>query len=157
MQPGTSADRFDYKYIVLTVAVISIFMELLDSTVVNVALPTLAREFEVTSPTTIQWVVTGYLLSLAVFIPVSGWAGDRLGTKRVFMFALSVFTLASLLCSLAWSIEALVAFRILQGVGGGMLSPVAFAFEEFHRNERIEKVGDPARMELQFLAQLLPG
>ena len=87
--------RIEYKYIVAMLAVFSIFMELLDSTVVNVALPTLQRDFDVTKPTTIQWVITGYLLSLAVFIPVSGWAGDRFGTKRVFMFALSMFTTAS--------------------------------------------------------------
>ena len=89
--------RIEYKYIVAILAVFAIFMELLDSTVVNVAIPTLGKDFDVTSPSTIQWVITGYLLSLAVFIPVSGWAGDRFGTKRVFMFALSVFTIASLL------------------------------------------------------------
>src|SRR5437879_13511269 len=103
--------RLAYKNIVALLAVFAIFMELLDSTVVNVALPTLGRDFAVTSPTTIQWVITGYLLSLAVFIPVSGWAGDRFGTKRVFMFALAVFTTASLLCATAWTIEALLAFR----------------------------------------------
>ena len=72
--------RIEYKYIVAILGVFAIFMELLDSTVVNVAIPTFGRDFEVTSPTTIQWVITGYLLSLAVFIPVSGWAGDRFGT-----------------------------------------------------------------------------
>ncbi|OFW63673.1 MAG: hypothetical protein A2Y74_07865, partial [Actinobacteria bacterium RBG_13_63_9] len=84
--------------------------------------------------------VTGYLLSLGVFIPVSGWAGDRFGTKRIFMFALSVFTLSSLLCSLAWNIEALIAFRILQGVGGGMLTPVgtAMLFRAFPPAERVQ-------------------
>lgn len=133
----------EYKYIVAILAVFSIFMELLDSTVVNVAIPTLGRDFEVTSPTTIQWVITGYLLSLAVFIPVSGWAGDRFGTKRVFMFALTVFTCSSLLCALAWNIEALIAFRILQGVGGGMLSPVAFAtlWRTFPPAERSKAAG----------------
>src|SRR5206468_7731218 len=90
--------RVEQKYIVAMVGVFSIFMELLDMTIVNVAVPTLQREFHVISPSTIQWVVTGYLLSLAVFIPISGWAGDRFGTKRVFMFAVSVFALASLSC-----------------------------------------------------------
>src|SRR6185436_7886736 len=98
--------RVPYKYIVAMVGVFSIFMELLDTTIVNVALPTLAREFDVTSASQIQWVITGYLLSLAVFIPISGWAGDRFGTKRVFMFALTTFTTASLLCALSWSIES---------------------------------------------------
>jgi len=135
--------RANYKYVVTIVAVFSIFMELLDSTVVNVALPTIGRDYNVTSPSTIQWVVTGYLLSLAVFIPVSGWAGDRFGTKRVFMFALTVFTLASLLCATSWSIESLIAFRVLQGVGGGMLSPVAFAtlWRAFPPEERSKAAG----------------
>lgn len=135
--------RIEYKYLVAILAVFAIFMELLDSTVVNVAIPTLSRDFDVTSPTTIQWVITGYLLSLAVFIPISGWAGDRFGTKRVFMFALAVFTGASLLCALAWSIESLIAFRVVQGVGGGMLSPVAFAtvWRAFPPHERSKAAG----------------
>ena len=129
--------RLDYKYVVAVVFVIGLFMDLLDMTITNVALPTLAGEFSA-STTTIEWVVTGYLLSLAVFIPVSGWAGDRFGTKRTFMFALSVFTLASLLCGLAWSVESLIAFRVLQGVGGGMLTPVgtAMLFRAFPPSER---------------------
>jgi EmrB/QacA subfamily drug resistance transporter len=133
----------EYKYIVAMVGVFSIFMELLDSTIINVAVPTLAREFEVTSAATIQWVITGYLLSLAVFIPVSGWAGDRIGTKRVFIFALSTFTTASLLCALAWNIESLIGFRVLQGVGGGMLSPVAFSmvWRAFPPEERSKAAG----------------
>ncbi len=135
--------RVEYKYIVAILAVFAIFMELLDSTVVNVAIPTFGRDFEVTSPSIIQWVITGYLLSLAVFIPISGWAGDRYGTKRVFMFALGVFTAASLLCALAWNIESLIAFRVLQGVGGGMLSPVAFAtvWRAFPPEERSKAAG----------------
>ena len=129
--------RIEYKYLVGVVFVFGLFMDLLDMTITNVAIPTLSREFAATT-TTIEWVVTGYLLSLAIFIPVSGWAGDRFGTKRVFMFALSVFTLSSLLCGIAWNIEALIAFRILQGVGGGMLTPVgtAMLFRAFPPSER---------------------
>ncbi len=135
--------RIEYKYIVAMLAVFAIFMELLDSTVVNVAIPTLQRDFDVRTASTIQWVITGYLLSLAVFIPISGWAGDRFGTKRVFMFALAVFSAASLLCALAWNIESLIAFRILQGVGGGMLSPVAFStlWRAFPPEERSKAAG----------------
>ena len=135
--------RIEYKYVVAILAVFAIFMELLDSTIVNVAVPTLGRDFDVTSASTIQWVITGYLLSLAVFIPVSGWAGDRFGTKRVFIFALTVFTSASLLCALAWNIESLIAFRVLQGVGGGMLSPVAFTtlWRAFPPEERSKAAG----------------
>lgn len=135
--------RIEHKYIVAMVGVFSIFMELLDTTVVNVAIPTLAREFDVQSASTIQWVITGYLLSLAVFIPVSGWAGDRFGTKRVFLFALTVFSGASLACALAWNIESLILFRVAQGVGGGMLSPVAFTmvWREFPPEERSKAAG----------------
>lgn len=129
--------RLEYKYIVAIVFVFGLFMDLLDMTITNVALPTLGRQFSA-STTTIEWVVTGYLLSLAVFIPVSGWVGDRFGTKRTFMFALTVFAISSLLCGLAWNIESLIAFRVLQGVGGGMLTPVgtAMLFRAFPPAER---------------------
>jgi EmrB/QacA subfamily drug resistance transporter len=115
-----------YKRVVAVAFVCGLFMDILDTTIVNVALPELAREFDA-STSTIEWVVTGYLLSLALWVPASGWIGDRFGTKRTFVVALSVFTSASLLCGLAWNIESLIAFRILQGVGGGMLTPVGTA------------------------------
>jgi EmrB/QacA subfamily drug resistance transporter len=102
-----------------------------------VAIPTLAEEFDATT-TQVQWVVTGYLLSLAVFIPVSGWLGDRFGTKRIFMLALFIFTSASFMCGMAQSIEQLIAARVLQGAGGGMLTPVgtAMLFRAFPPYER---------------------
>lgn len=129
--------RLEYKWIVGIVFVFGLFMDLLDMTIVNVAIPTLAQEFDATT-TQIQWVVTGYLLSLAVTIPVSGWLGDRFGTKRIFMLALFIFTTASFMCGMAWSIESLIAFRVLQGVGGGMLTPVgtAMLFRAFPPHER---------------------
>jgi len=129
--------RLEYKWIVGIVFVFGLFMDLLDMTIVNVAVPELARVHNATT-TQVQWVVTGYLLSLAVFIPVSGWLGDRFGTKRVFMTALFFFTAASLGCGLAWSLESLIAFRVLQGVGGGMLTPVgtAMLYRAFPPNER---------------------
>ena len=129
--------RLEYKWIVATVFVFGLFMELLDMTITNVALPDLATSFHA-STTGIEWIVTGYLLSLAVFIPLSGWAGDRFGTKRTFMFALITFTLASLLCSFSWSIGSLIAFRVLQGIGGGMLTPVGttMMFRAFPQQER---------------------
>jgi EmrB/QacA subfamily drug resistance transporter len=118
--------RLEYKWRVAIVFLFGIFMALLDQTIVNVALPTFAKEFAA-PPTTIEWLVTGYLLSLAVFIPISGWVGDRFGTKRTFMFALALFTLGSALCVFSWNIHALIAFRVFQGVGGGMLTPVGMA------------------------------
>lgn len=134
--------RLEYKYIVAMVATIGLFMELLDSTVVNVAIPVLAKDFAART-TTIEWVVTGYLLSLAICIPLSGWAGDRFGTKRTFIFALITFTSASLLCAIAWNVESLIAFRVLQGVGGGMMTPVgqAMLFRAFPANERSKAAG----------------
>ena len=133
--------RLDYKWIVGIVFVFGLFMDLLDMTIVNVALPRIREDLALNpgeGASTIQWVVTGYLLSLAVFIPVSGWAGDRFGTKRIFMIALFLFTSASLLCGLAWNIESLIAFRVLQGVGGGILTPVgtAMLFRAFPPEER---------------------
>ena len=129
--------RLEYKWIVAIVFVFGLFMEMLDMTITNVALPVLATTFHA-STTGIEWIITGYLLSLAVFIPLSGWAGDRFGTKRTFIFALVTFTSASLLCSFAWSIDSLVAFRVLQGIGGGMLTPVgtAMMFRAFPQSER---------------------
>ena len=133
--------RLEYKWIVGVVFVFGLFMDLLDMTIVNVALPEIARDFDLDrehAASTIQWVVTGYLLSLAVFIPVSGWAGDRFGTKRIFLIALALFTTGSLLCGLAWNIESLIGFRVLQGVGGGILTPVgtAMLFRAFPPQER---------------------
>src|SRR5438128_6485228 len=129
--------RIQYKHIVGIVFVFGLFMDLLDMTITNVALPTLKSDFS-TSTTTIEWVVTGYLLTLAVFIPVSGWAGDRFGTKRTFLVALAVFGAGSLACSLAGSIETLIVARVLQGAGGGMLTPVgaAMVYRAFRPDER---------------------
>ncbi|MCJ7490843.1 MAG: DHA2 family efflux MFS transporter permease subunit, partial [Dehalococcoidia bacterium] len=131
--------RIEYKWLVGIVFAFGMFMNLLDTTIVNVALPTFAREFKADA-TTIEWVVTAYLLALAVFIPVSGWVGDRFGTKRTFMAALAAFTIGSLLCALSGSIHELVAFRVLQGMGGGMLMPVGMAmvFRSFAPSERAQ-------------------
>jgi EmrB/QacA subfamily drug resistance transporter len=120
------------------VFVVGLFMDLLDTTIVNVAMPAIGKDFNVSNATTLEWIVTGYLISLAVWIPASGWLGDRLGTKRVFIFALVVFTLGSALCGEAQSIGQLIAFRVLQGVGGGMLTPVgtAMLFRAFPPEER---------------------
>jgi EmrB/QacA subfamily drug resistance transporter len=106
--------------------VTAIFMTGIDMQIVNVALPTLSTAFGVPL-TDIQWTVIAYLLTLAIVIPASGWIGDRIGTKRTFVFALALFTLASALCGLAQSLPELVAARALQGVGGGLLTPTGTA------------------------------
>ena len=128
-----------YKWLVAIAFVAAFFMDLMDVTIVNVAIPTLSAELNAPN-TTIEWVVTGYLLSLAIWIPASGWLGDRFGTKRIFLVALAIFTLGSMLCSLSPNVEALIVFRVIQGVGGGMLTPVGVTmlFRAFPPNERAE-------------------
>src|SRR3954452_14384351 len=105
------------------VVVLGAIMSILDVTVVNVAINTLAREFHTTLPT-IQWVATGYTLALATVIPLTGWAADRFGTKRLYLMSISLFVCGSMLSGLAWSAGSLIFFRILQGFGGGMLMPL---------------------------------
>jgi EmrB/QacA subfamily drug resistance transporter len=98
-------------------------MTFLDSTIVNVAVTSLARGFH-TSLSTIQWVLTGYGLSLSMIIPVTGWAVDRLGAKTAWIASLAVFIGGSVLCGAAWNIGALIVFRVIQGIGGGMILPI---------------------------------
>ncbi|HEY1828053.1 MAG TPA: DHA2 family efflux MFS transporter permease subunit, partial [Acidimicrobiales bacterium] len=108
---------------VSTVVVLGSIMSILDTTIVAVALATLGRDFHV-SVTTIQWVSTGYLLSLSLVIPITGWAVDRFGAKSVWMLSVVLFIVGSSLCGLAWSANSLIVFRVVQGIGGGMLLPV---------------------------------
>src|ERR1700755_3446287 len=104
----------------------AIFVTAMDMHIVNVALPTLGRHFN--APLSdVQWTVIAYLLTLAVVMPASGWIGDRIGTKRTFLFALALFTLASVLCGAAQSLPQLIAARALQGVGGGLMTPTGTA------------------------------
>ena len=101
----------------------ALFMQNLDSTVISTALPAMARAFGA-DPVHMNVALTSYLLSLAVFVPASGWVADRFGTRAVFRAAIAVFTVASVLCGRATSLEGLVAARVLQGVGGAMMLPV---------------------------------
>lgn len=136
------AIRWDYKRAVVAVYILGLSLQYMDATIVNVAIPTLARQFQVNSGV-ISWVVTGYLLSLAIFIPVSGWLGDRYGTKRTYLFALFMFTLGSALCSAAWNADSLILFRFIQGMGGGLLAPVgtAMMYRAFPAHERARMAG----------------
>src|SRR4051812_11503739 len=113
------------------------FMSILDTTIVTVALPTMGRDLHAERGQ-VDWIVVGYLLSLATCIPASGWLGDRFGTKKTFLSALAVFAVASALCGVAQTLGQLVAFRVLQGAGGGMLTPVgtAMLFRAFPPEER---------------------
>ncbi|MBP1208366.1 EmrB/QacA subfamily drug resistance transporter [Duganella sp. 1411] len=101
----------------------ALLMEQLDSTIVNTAIPSMAVSLQVT-PLSLKAVVTSYILSLAVAIPISGWMADRFGTRRVFMSAVAIFTLASVLCGLSVNSPMLVAARLLQGLGAAMMMPV---------------------------------
>jgi EmrB/QacA subfamily drug resistance transporter len=107
---------------VAIVVVLGVIMSILDTTVVNVAISHLSTTFD-TSLQTIQWIVTGYTLALATVIPITGWAADRFGTKRLYMLSLALFLCGSILSGLAWSAGSLITFRVLQGLGGGMLMP----------------------------------
>jgi len=113
----------DYKWVAASVVVVGALMSILNQTVVNVALPTLETDFGV-GLSQIQWVVTAYSLGLAAVIPLSGWLSDRYGTKRVFLVSQVLFVLASMLCGLAWNNPSLIAFRVVQGVSGGLIMPV---------------------------------
>ncbi len=130
--------RITQKVAVSVVFVAAMFMSIMDVTIVNVALPTIGHDLGV-SPAGVDAVSISFLVSLAVFIPASGWLGDRFGGKRVLLAAIVVFTLASALCGLAQNMGELVAFRVLQGVGGGMLAPVGMAmlFRTFPPSERL--------------------
>src|SRR3954465_9229068 len=107
---------------IASVVVLGAIMSILDTTVVNVAINTLSRDFN-TDLATIQWIVTGYTLALATVIPLTGWAADRFGTKRLYMLSIGLFLAGSALSGAAWSAGSLIAFRVLQGLGGGMLMP----------------------------------
>jgi EmrB/QacA subfamily drug resistance transporter len=109
--------------LVASVVVLGAVMSILDVTVVNVAIPALVAEFD-TTLSTIQWVATGYTLALATVIPLSAWGADRFGTKRLYMASIAMFVGGSLLSGLAWSEGSLIAFRILQGFGGGLIMPL---------------------------------
>jgi len=118
--PGAQLDRD--LLVVASVVVLGAIMSILDVTVVNVAINTLAAEFDTSLPT-IQWVATGYTLALATVIPLTGWGADRFGTKRLYIASIVLFVAGSVLSGMAWSADSLIVFRILQGLGGGMIMP----------------------------------
>jgi EmrB/QacA subfamily drug resistance transporter len=121
--PNEAGEGLDRRLLMIaSVVVLGAIMSILDTTVVNVAINTLSRDFK-TDLATIQWIVTGYTLALATVIPITGWAADRFGTKRLYMLSIGLFVAGSALSGAAWSAESLIAFRVLQGLGGGMLMP----------------------------------
>ena len=127
---------FEYKWIVAMIYVSALFLDVLDVTIVNVALPSLGRQLHSDK---VEWVVIGYTLSLAVSIPAAGWWSDRIGTKKAFLTSLTLFIGSSMLCGFAQSMTQLVTFRVIQGVGGGMLTPIGMAmmYRAFPPAERV--------------------
>jgi EmrB/QacA subfamily drug resistance transporter len=120
---GDEKEPIDRALLVVAgVVVLGAMMSILDTTVVNVAINTLAGKFHTTLPT-IQWVATGYTLALATVIPLTGWIADRFGTKRLYMTSIGLFVIGSSLSGLAWSSTSIIVFRVLQGLGGGMIMP----------------------------------
>jgi EmrB/QacA subfamily drug resistance transporter len=123
-QPAAVSNKLDAAVLKIAgVIVLGAIMSILDITVVSVALPTFQNEFDA-SYARVAWTMTGYTLALATVIPLSGWAADRFGTKRLYMLALALFTIGSGLCATADSIGQLIGYRVLQGLGGGMLMPL---------------------------------
>jgi EmrB/QacA subfamily drug resistance transporter len=115
-----------YKWIASAVVMLGAVMVILDQTVVNVALPSLEADFQVPL-SGVQWIVTGYTLALAAVMPLTGWLIDRYGSKRTLVTSQVLFVTGSVLCGLAWSNDVLIGFRVLQGLGGGLILPVGMA------------------------------
>jgi EmrB/QacA subfamily drug resistance transporter len=130
------------RSLVLAVSIIAVFMAILDTSIVNVAIPKMMAVFSVDTKE-IQWVITSYTLVVGTIIPVTGYVTDRFGFKKIFIFSLTVFTIGSLLCGLAWSNESMIIFRIIQAIGGGALMPVsqAMLFRLFPREKRGQVMG----------------
>jgi EmrB/QacA subfamily drug resistance transporter len=123
LRASSAPPKLDREIIVIaSVVVIGAIMSILDTTIVNVALATLGRDLHAPL-STIQWVATGYLVALATVIPMTGWAAERFGAKRLWITVVALFVLGSALSGLAWSAGSLIFFRILQGLGGGMIMP----------------------------------
>ncbi len=127
----------EYKWIVAAVAVFGAFMSVLDQTIVNIAIPRFQSAFGA-DLNSVQWVLTAYILTQGVVTPTTAFFADRLGNKRFYIIALGIFTVGSALCGLAWSLPILIAFRILQGIGGAFLFPmgITLLFNEFPIEQR---------------------
>ncbi|HWE32534.1 MAG TPA: MDR family MFS transporter [Solirubrobacteraceae bacterium] len=127
MAQSGNSDKLDRGILLISsVVIVGAIMSILDTTIVNVALATLGRDLH-SSLDTIQWVSTGYLVALAVVIPMTGWASERFGAKRLWITVVALFMFGSALSGLAWSAGSLIFFRVLQGLGGGMIMPAGMS------------------------------
>lgn len=126
-----------YRWMALLVVVIGTFMSILDSSIVNIAITKMMSVFGV-SLDKINWVLTAYMLTLGAIIPLTGYLQDIFGSKKIYMFALVVFTLGSFLCGFSWNVASMIVARVIQGIGGGMIMPVGMSlvYEIFPLEER---------------------
>ncbi len=133
----SNGSRLAYKWMVTLVVIFGAFMSILDQTIVNIAIPRLQSAFGA-NLNGVQWVLTAYILTQGVVTPITAFFADRFGTKRFYVIALALFTVGSALCGLAWNLPTLILFRILQGVGGASLFPLALTmlYREFPPQQR---------------------
>ncbi|ODG93882.1 MULTISPECIES: MDR family MFS transporter [Bacillaceae] len=139
-QQNSADTPFSVKTIIgpMMAVIVGMIMVILDSTVVNVALPGITEYFK-SDLTKMQWTITGYTLALSAVIPLAGWMSDRFGAKKIFLFTILFFTIGSVLCSVAQTPEQLILFRVIQGIGGGMVAPIGMAI--IFRLAPPEKIG----------------
>ncbi|HEX2922639.1 MAG TPA: MFS transporter, partial [Chloroflexota bacterium] len=123
-KPHRRLRALPYYWQAVIVTIIGSFMVMLDTTVVNIALPRIITVFGADVHSS-QFVLTFYMLALAIIMPATGYLTDTYGTKRIYLLSMLFFTIGSFLCSAAWSVPSLVVFRVLQGLGGGMLMPLS--------------------------------
>lgn len=133
---GEKAQKLE-QWLALFVVIIGTFMSILDSSIVNIAIPKMMAVFGV-SLDEVKWILTSYTLALGSIIPLTGFLADVFGNKRVYIFALSMFTIGSLLCGFAWSNTSMIVFRVIQAIGGGMIMPIGMSiiYQTFPENER---------------------
>jgi len=141
-QAVEQSGRVSYKWVVAAVVIIGVFMSILDQTIVNIAIPRLQTAFGADIHA-VQWVLTAYILTQGIITPTAAYFSERFGIKRFYIISLGAFTLGSALCGLAWSLPALIFFRILQGAGGAALFPLSITliFREFPPRERGTAMG----------------
>lgn len=140
--PSLASHHPAYPWYVLITVMLSTFMVVLDGTIVNVAIPTIMAAFGQTI-NQVVWVSTAYLIALSVLLAISAWLSEHFGSKKVYLIGLLIFIFSSYLCGMAWNLNALILFRVLQGIGGGILTPVGMILftNEFGKESRTVALG----------------
>ena len=140
--PSLAAHHPTYPWFVLLTVMLSTFMVVLDGTIVNVAIPTIMAAFGQTI-NQVVWVSTAYLIALSVLLAISAWLSEHFGSKKVYLVGLIIFLFGSYLCAIAWNLNALIFFRVIQGIGGGILTPVGMILftNEFKKENRTVALG----------------